>query len=60
MATSSIFANVRIDDPKMAEAFTDAYIEYMEHPKKRKYSERNSLITNPEEIRRLLSKGEKN
>jgi hypothetical protein len=60
MATSSIFANVRIDDPKMAEAFTDAYIDYMEHPKPRKYSERKSLITNPEEIRRLLSKGEKN
>jgi hypothetical protein len=59
MATSSIFANVVIDDPKMAEIFTDAYIEYMEHPKNEKYVKSDSILTDPEEIRSWLSNGDK-
>jgi hypothetical protein len=59
MATSSIFANVVIDDPKKAEAFIDAYVEAMENPKRKSYLGNNSLVTDPDEIRRILSKGEK-
>jgi hypothetical protein len=59
MATSSIFANVRINDPKKAEAFIDAYVDAMENPKRRNYSGDFSLVTDPDEIRRIMSKGDK-
>jgi hypothetical protein len=59
MATSSIFANVRIDDPKKAEAFIDAYVDGMEHPKKRDLDDVKPPLMGTEEIRRFMSKGDK-
>jgi hypothetical protein len=59
MATSSIFANVRIDDPKMAEAFTDAYIDSIEHPKERNWNKVKPALTDVDEIRRLMGEGDK-
>jgi hypothetical protein len=54
MATSSIFANVRIKDPKKAEAFIDAYVDAMENPRKRDLSNVKPPLTDINEIRRIM------
>lgn len=58
MATSSIFAKVRISDPKKAEAFIDA-LEASENKPKRK----SSILVKPpltdyDAIRQLMAKGD--
>jgi hypothetical protein len=58
MATSSIFANVRINDPKKAEAFIDAYVDVMENPRKRDLSDVKPPLTDINEIRRIMGSEE--
>lgn len=56
MATSSIFTQVKIDDPEKAEAFMDA-LEVSENKPKRKPSiSDRSLVTDIDEIKKIMSK----
>lgn len=56
MATSSIFAKVRIDDPKRAEAFIDA-LEAFENKSKRKPSiPVHPPVTDINEIKKFMTK----
>ena len=55
MATSSIFAKVRIDDPKKAEAFIDA-LEASENKPRRKSSIRvKPPVTDIDEIKKFMT-----
>ena len=56
MPTSSIFTNVKITDPKKAEAFINALDEAANTPYKKKEGEESHLLTNHEEIRKLMEK----
>lgn len=58
MATSSIFAKVRIDDPKKAEAFIDALVVAENKPKRKPSRPIKPPLTDMEEIRRLMDKGD--
>lgn len=58
MATSSIFAKVRIDDPKQAEAFIDALAASENKPKRRPSAPVKPPLTDYDAIRRLMAKGE--
>lgn len=58
MPTSSIFANVRIDDPKRAEAFVDALIVSEQVPKRKMTSHVKPPLTDYDAIRRLVAKRE--
>lgn len=55
MATSSIFANVKITDPKKAEAFINALDASANETKKARTTE-PSLVTNLDELRRMMAK----
>lgn len=55
MATSSIFTNVKITDPKKAEAFINALDASANEPKKAKTVE-PSLVTDLNELRRMMAK----
>ncbi len=55
MATSSIFTNVKITDPKKAEAFINALDASANEPKKAKTVEL-SLVTDLNELRRMMAK----
>ena len=50
MATSSIFANIVIDDPKQAEAFADLLEELSQEPKRKPVGRTFRLLTDPKEI----------
>ena len=50
MPTSSIFTNVKITDPKKAEAFINALDEKKERGE-------SHILTDHEEIRKLMKKG---
>lgn len=52
MATSSIFANVKIDTPEKAEAFVAA-LEASEKDRVRRTTPKHSLTTDPEVLRRM-------
>ncbi|MGN1405527.1 MAG: hypothetical protein ACI4WM_04610 [Erysipelotrichaceae bacterium] len=56
MPTSSIFTNVKITDPKKAEAFINALDTAANTPRKSAERKESHILTNHEEIRRLLSK----
>ena len=58
MATSSIFAKVRIDDPKQVEAFIDALAASENKPKRKPSAPVKPLLTDYDAIRRLMAKGE--
>ena len=55
MATSSIFANVKITDPKKAEAFINALDASAKEIKKPRITE-PTLITDLNEIRHIMAK----
>lgn len=56
MATSSIFANVKITDPKKAEAFINALDASANSQKKSAKALAHTLVTDPGEIRKLMAK----
>lgn len=56
MATSSIFANVKITDPKKAEAFINALDASANEPKKKAAAPAHTFVTDANEIRRMMAK----
>ena len=58
MATSSIFAKVRIDNPKQAEAFIDALEASENKPKRKPSVPVKPPLTDYDAIRRLMMKGD--
>lgn len=56
MATSSIFANVKITDPKKAEAFINALDASANELPKGQKALRRSLVTDPSTIRKMMAK----
>ena len=56
MATSSIFAKVRIDNPKQAEAFIDALAASENKPKRKPSTPVKPPLTDYDAIRRLMAK----
>mgnify|MGYP004512185483 FL=1 len=58
MATSSIFTNVRITDPKKAEAFIKAFeeSEALVRDKKNEMPSNVRIVTDPEEVRKIFAK----
>ena len=59
MATSSIFANVKITDPRKAEAFINALDAAVNAPKKEAKVSTNSLVTDTEKIKMMMAKRKK-
>lgn len=57
MPTSSIFNNVKITDPEKAEAFINALDEAANNPPVRKERTESHILTNHEEIRKLMERG---
>lgn len=55
MATSSIFANVRITDSKKAEAFAEALDESARDPERVPSASVIPLVTNIDEIREFMT-----
>ena len=56
MATSSIFAKVKIDDPRKAEAFIDALEASENKPKRKSSIAVISPTTDIDEIRKFMTK----
>lgn len=56
MATSSIFANVKITDPKKAEAFINALDASANDPRKKAAAPAHAFVTDANEIRRMMAK----
>jgi len=56
METSSIFAKVRIDDPRKAEAFIDALEAAGSKPKRKTSISVKPLVTDINEIKRFMAK----
>ena len=56
MPTSSIFTNVKITDPKKAEAFINALDEAAKAPYKKKERGEPHILTDHEEIRKLMER----
>lgn len=56
MATSSIFAKVKISDPKKAEAFIDALEASENKPKRKQSISVKPPLTDYDAIRRLMTK----
>ena len=59
MATSSIFTNVKITDPRKAEAFINALDAAANAPKKEAKVSTNSLVTDTEKIKMMMAKRKK-
>lgn len=57
MPTSSIFTNVKITDPEKTEAFINALDEAANNPPVRKERTESHILTNHEEIRKLMERG---
>lgn len=55
MATSSIFANIRITDPKKAEAFVEALDESARDPERVPSASVIPLVTNIDDIRKFMT-----
>lgn len=55
MATSSIFANVRITDPQKVEAFAEALDQSAREPRRTPSAPVIPLVTNIEEIRKFMT-----
>ena len=56
MATSSIFTNVRITDPKKAEMFINALEESANAQIKKPVTSFTSIVADADEIRRIMAK----
>lgn len=56
MATSSIFANIKITDPKQAELFVNAMEASANDPKRVPSMPVKPPLTDPEAIRKLMAK----
>ena len=56
MATSSIFANVKITDPKKAQAFINALDAAANSPKGKAKDTTHSLVTDPEKLKMMMDK----
>lgn len=56
MATSSIFANIKITDPKKAEAFIEALDSSANEPKRKPSAPDIPVLSDLGEIRRLVTK----
>lgn len=56
MATSSIFVNVKITDPKKAEVFIDALDASAKEPKRKPSVPDIPILSDVDEIRRLMAK----
>ena len=57
MATSSIFANVKITDPKKAEAFINAMDAAANSPKRNIQATTSFLVDDPEKIKEMFEEG---
>lgn len=55
MATSSIFSNVRITDPREAEAFAEALDASAKEPERLPSAPVIPLVTNIDEIRKFMT-----
>ena len=55
MATSSIFANIRITDPQKAEAFAEALDESARDPERVPSASVIPLVTNIDDIRKFMT-----
>ena len=55
MATSSIFANIRITDPQKAEAFAEALDESARDPERVPSASVIPLVTNIDDIRKFMA-----
>ena len=55
MATSSIFTNIRITDPKKAEAFAEALDESARDPERVPSDSVIPLVTNIDDIRKFMT-----
>lgn len=56
MATSSIFATVRIDSPSIVKEFVDSYDRHMKTSSYLSRITQNHLVTNPETIQKIFNK----
>lgn len=59
MATSSIFANIKITEPKKIEAFVDAIEASIADPMPPSGFQKKTVLSDPDKIREILSKREK-
>ena len=59
MATSSIFANVKITDPKKIEAFVNAIEASIADPMPTSDTPRNTVLSDPDVIKALWNKRKK-
>lgn len=55
MATSSIFENVKITDPKKVDEFVAAMVEAANKPRE-KYHPSTNYVTDPDEIRTMAER----
>lgn len=55
MATSSIFVNIRITDPKKAEAFAEAMDESARDPERVPSASVIPLVTNIDDVRKFMT-----
>ncbi len=56
MATSSIFANIKITEPEKIEAFVDALEASIADPMPFSNAPRKTVLSDPDKIREILSK----
>ena len=56
MATSSIFATVRIDSPEIAKDFLDSYDKHMCASKYLSKSSTNHIVTDQKSLKKLFEK----
>ena len=58
MATSSIFANIKITEPEKAEAFANALEASIADPMPVSDAPKKTVLSNPDKIREILAKRE--
>lgn len=58
MATSSIFANIKITEPEKVEAFIDALEASIADPMPVSDIPKKAVLSNPDKIREILAKRE--
>ena len=56
MATSSIFANIKITDPQKIEAFVDALEASIADPLPPSNTPKKTVLSDPDKIREILAK----
>ncbi len=60
MATSSIFANIKITDPQKIEAFVDALEASIADPLPPSNTPKKTILSDPDKIREILAKRSEN